>query len=242
MRSSSAILTVVFLGGALAACDDNAPQGSSPSASVAASTTASAPTPKASLAPMDKPKPLELAALMKALSCSGKAGSGPCPVLEKFRECRDGWSPITQSGDGRWLGQGAVVKKGQFVDDFFVMRSRRVGTAEVAPGALGVKIAFEPIPEDESEARSAAAIAFRALDRGDVVKRGNRAMDYVTERDKWSEGYAQQADGHQIYLAAGAGGYLCGDPATQAVHVVRLSETREHPADGIYATLYPVKW
>jgi hypothetical protein len=188
---------------------------------------------------MEKPEPLDLAALKKSLKCSGKTASGPCPVLAKFEKCRDGWSPITQSGDGRWIGHGSVVKKGQFIEDYFMMQSKRVGLADVAPGALGVKVALVEVPDD---LESAAGKAFRALDRGDTVKKGNHAVDHVNERKDWPEAYAQQADRHQVYVAAGSGTFLCGDPETQAVHVVRLAGSQEHQGDGIYATLYPTKW
>lgn len=241
MRLRAALVSLTLICGSLAGCENETP---APAASATTTVTASAPSaaPAASLPPIEKPKPLDLATLQKALGCGGKAGSGPCPVLENFAKCKEGWSPITQSGDGRWLGEGSIVKKGQFIEDFVVVRSRRVGTAEVAPGALGVKVAIDRIPDDEPDARSAAGKAVRALERGDVAKKGNRAIAYVEERTDWSEAYAQNADGNQVFVAAGAGAFMCADPASQALHVVRLSGTREHPADGIYATLYPVKW
>lgn len=239
MRLRVALVSLTLLWFPLAGCENEAPK---PAASASTTATTSAPAAAPSLAPIEKPKPLDLAALQKALGCSGKAGSGPCPVLEHFAKCKEGWSPITQSGDGRWIGEGSIVKKGQFIEDFIVVRGRRVGTAEVAPGALGVKVAIDRIPDDEPEARGAAGPAVRALVRGDVVKKGNRALLYIEERSEWSEAYAQNADGNQVFVATGAGAFMCGDVTSQALHIVRLSGTREHPADGIYATLYPVKW
>ena len=219
-------------------CDSSGPAPTTPSASAA--TSASAPVPKKSAKPVAKPPPLDLEGIKKALKCRG--ADGPCRVLEKFAKCREGWSPITQSGDGRWMGRGWKTKKGGFIEDFVMLRTRRVGLAEVAPGALGVKIGVDVFPEAAPEARSAAGPAIRALERSDVPKKGNRAVTFVSEHDSWSESYAQQADNHQIFVAAGAGAYLCGDPQSQALHVVRLSNKRDHLGDGIYATLYPIKW
>lgn len=224
----------------LAGCDDKT---STTAATATASATAEAPTakPTASLAPVEKPKPLDLATIKKSLRCSGKTASGPCPVLEKFEACRADWSPITQSGDGRWIGHGAIAKKGQFIEEYMIMRARRVGLADVAPGALGVKIAITEVP-NEAAIQNSIGIAFRALDRGDTVKPGNHAVDFVRDKEDWPEAYAQQADGHQVFVATGAGAYLCADPSTQALHVVKLAASSEHPGDGFYATLYPTQW
>ncbi len=224
-------------------CDD--PASTAPSgASQGATSQASAPSakPKPTMEPVKKPSPLNLGALKKSLKCAGKTGSGPCPVLEKFDTCKTGWSPITQSGDGRWLGKGAVVSNGKFIEEFTIMRARRVPLAEVAPGAMGVKIAIIQLPDDRPGLKPAAAKAFGALSRGDVAKVGNHAIEYLKERQDWPEAYAQQADDNQIFVATGAGAYLCASVTSQALFAVRLSGSREHPADGIYATLYPTQW
>jgi hypothetical protein len=233
--------SLIAFGGVLVGCDDASTATGSTSAS--ATTTSSAPSakPKASVAPVTKPDPLDLATIKKSLKCSDKTASGPCPVLAKFEKCKEGWSPITVSGDGRWIGHGAVAKKGQFVEEYMILRARRVGLADVAPGALGVKIGITEPPTDAGM-RASIGQAFRALNRGDTVKLGNHAIEYVHTLNDWPEAYAQQADDHQIFVATGAGAYLCGDPATQALYVVRLSSSSEHPGDGFYATLYPTKW
>lgn len=225
----------------LIACNDPTPAPSAASAKASASSTATA-KPKATLAPVTKPNPLDLAALKKAFNCSGKASSGPCPVLEKFEKCREKWSPITQSGDGRWIGNGSVAKKGKYVEEMYMMRSRRVGLNEVAPGALGVKIALTELPADDANLRTSAGKTWRKLNRGDSPKKGMHAVEFINDHQDWPEAYAQQADAHQIYIAAGAGAYLCGDPTSQALHAVKLSGSQEHPGDGIYVTLYPTKW
>jgi hypothetical protein len=226
----------VFVG-----CDDKSTAEGNPNASGATATSASSAKPKASVAPVSKPQPLDLANINKSLKCAAKTASGPCPVLAKFEKCKEGWSPITVSGDGRWIGHGAIAKGGRFVEDYMIMRARRVGLADVAPGALGVKIAITEPPTDAGM-RSSVGQAFRALNRGDTVKLGNHAIEYLHTLNDWPEAYAQQADDHQIFVATGAGAYLCADPATQALYVVRLSGSSEHPADGFYATLYPTKW
>jgi hypothetical protein len=230
------LVTPLFVLGCDEPVEPAAPSATVPTASASTATPAVSAPP-----PVSKPPPLDLAALKKALRCGGAAGDGPCPVLDSFEKCREKWSPISQSGDGRWFGEGALVNQGAFVNDYFMLRTRRVPLDEVAAGALGVKVALDKLP-DNPEVRSAAGPAWRALARSDIPKKGNRAIQFIDEYDKWSESFAQQADDHQIFVADGAGAYLCADPKTQGLHVVRLSNTREHPADGIYATLYPISW
>lgn len=240
-RAGIPAAALVLIAALVPACDDPTPTPGSSSASATATSTASAKA-KPSAAPLAKPSPLNLEALKKSLKCGGKASSGPCPVLEKFESCRENWSPITQSGDGRWIGNGAVVKKGQFVEEMYMMRSRRVGLAAVAPGALGVKIALTEIPNDDANLRTSAGKTWRKLNRGDTPKVGMHAVEFINDHENWPEAYAQQADAHQIYVAAGAGTYLCGDPSSQALYAVKLAGSQEHPGDGIYVTLYPTKW
>jgi hypothetical protein len=235
-------LAAIFACLALSACGDKPAGSGASSASASAAPAPSASATASAREAVPPPNALDVAGLKKSLRCGGKAAEGPCPILEKFESCKEGWSPITQSGDGRWMGKGHVVKEGKFIDEITLMRSRRVGLADVAPGQLGTKIAIDSLPDDRSADRSASEMAIRALERGDVPKPDNRGVAYVVERSEWSEAFAQQADGHQVYVATGAGAYLCADSATQRLYLVRLAGKQDHPADGLYATLFAVKW
>jgi hypothetical protein len=236
-RPSPFVLGIVCF--ALWGCEEKPAGTGTPSASAApAASSASAPAPQPAVAP---PAALDVEGLKKSLKCSGKASEGPCPILEEFGDCKEGWTPITQSGDGRWVGTGYVVKDSKFTDEITLMRSKRVGVSEVAPGQLGAKVSLVSMPENSPE-ESAVEIAIRALARGDVPKAENRGVAYVLERSEWPDAFVQQADKHQVYVAVGAGAYLCSDKETQRLFVVRLASTQQHPADGLYATLHAVKW
>lgn len=218
-------------------CDDKPmPSSTSPtaSASVAKTTTSSAQP------ALPTPKPLDVKALKKSLKCGDK-GHGPCAVLDQFETCEK-WSAITQSGDGRWMGVGSAVTKGKFIDEITLMRSRRVPTKEVGAGQLGAKISITNIPDTMPAEIKNAEKAVKAYARGDVPKRGNSALRYVEERPEWPEAFTMQADANQIYVAVAGGGFICSSKGGQKLNVVRLAGSREHPADGVYATMYPVKW
>jgi hypothetical protein len=221
----------------LSACDDK-PTPTAGSATATAATSA-APKPSASAKALPPPAALDVAKLKASLKC-GKGGHGPCEVLQEFEDCR-AFDPVTQSGDGRWLGQGSIVKKGAFVDELTLLRSRRVPLSEVGPGQLPAKIASGVIPNDRVAERRHAEAAIRAMRRGDVAKQTNAAMDYIKQRDDWQEAFSMKAADNQVYVAAAGGGYLCAKDK-QRLLFVSLSGDREHPADGVYAEMWPVTW
>ena len=228
----------VLLGFALTltGCDDPKPTPTATSATAAATTTSSA-APKKQL---PKPKPLDVKAMQSALKCGGM-GHGPCEVLEEFSSCEK-WNPVTQSGDGRWLGESSIVKDGKFVSDLVIMRSKRVPLAEVGPGQLPAKIGVVKIDDSLTVEREHAKKAIRAFKRGDVTKRNiNKAITYIKQRKDWPEAFSIESDQNQVYAAVGAGAYFCAKK-DQRLLVVKLSGNREHKADGTYATLYPVQW
>lgn len=222
----------------LGGCDD-APK---PGATTAGGTQASASAPKKKAPPkkaMAAPEPLDVAALIKALKCRPKA-PGPCAVLRAFQQCI-AFNPVTASGDGRWLGRSFITKDGSFVDEFGVLRSRRVGTSEVAPGQLPAKIAFDRIPDDRGAERRHAVKALRAFNRGDIPTRTNQAVRYLKARNDWSEHYAMQAGKNQVYVQTDNGTYLCARN-DQRLLVVQRRGAAATSTDGTYATLWPVSW
>ncbi len=236
MNIKTALPLLVLGATALCGCDDPPkPVPATPSASAATASTTSSAAPS-----LPKPNPLAVDELKKSLEC-GAAGHGPCEILAGFSECTE-WSPVTSSGDGRWLGEGHVVEKGAFVDEYTILRSKRVALSEVGPGQLPAKIGLSKIPDDRGTEHDHARKAINAFKRGDVPKKNiNAAIEYLKERPDWPEAFAMQSDHNQVYVAAGAGMYLC-QQKDQRLLVVSLAGNREHKADGVYATLYPVTW
>ena len=219
---------------ALLGCDDP-PKPPPPAPSATASTTTTSEQPR-----LPKPAALDVEDLKKSLKC-GAAGHGPCEVLGGFSSCIE-WDPVTSSGEGRWLGESYVVEKGAFTDDFTILRTKRVALSDVGPGQLPAKIGIANIPDDLSVERSQAQKAINAFKRGDVAKRNiNKGIEYLKQRSDWPEAFSMRTDGNQVYVAAGAGAYLC-EQSDQRLLVVSLAGNREHKADGVYATLYPVTW
>ena len=227
-----ALLVTAF---GLAGCDDKPKQPAAPP-TTSASATATTTTAQA----LPTPKALDVKALKASLKC-GTGGHGPCGVLDAFTGCIS-WSPVTSGGDGRWLGEGYIVKKGAFLDELTLLRSKRVPLADVGPGQLPAKIGITSVPDDRSTVRAHARKAINAYKRGDVPKKNiNRAITYINERQDWPEAFSMKADGNQVYVAVDAGAHLCA-LKDQRLLVVKLSGNREHKADGVYATLYPVSW
>ncbi|MBM4358618.1 MAG: hypothetical protein FJ096_10980 [Deltaproteobacteria bacterium] len=231
-------LAVVTLALALTGCPDKA---GSPAGATSASATVSPSTapPRGSAEPQPKPEKLDVDALKAALKCTGKA-SGPCAVLEEWKDCQP-FNPVTQSGEGRWMGKGYLVKNGAFIDEYTLLRSKAVPAAQVAPGSLPAKIAIDSIPDERGGEKTNAEKAINAYERGDVPLPTNTAVTYVKERSEWSEAPVQAADGNQLYVATGSRAYLCKG-TKQRVLLIRRSTTRNHPGDGVYAVLWPVSW
>jgi hypothetical protein len=226
----------------LAGCDRGATGAPAPSATAAdtpsASATGTAPPP-ASTPAAPPPAALDVEALKKALKCAATS-PGPCEVLASFADCT-AWEPASQSGDARWLGEAFVARKGAFTTDFAMLRAKRVPASAVAPGQLGARVGFALVPEAEKAAREHAEKAVRAYKRGDVTLPTNAAVRYVKERGEWPELFASRAAASQVHLADDGGAHVCA-LRDQRLLVVRLAAAREHPADGLYAVLWPVSW
>lgn len=237
---------LVLLGAAtIVACKagDEAPQpGSAPSAERAAAPTSASAALVATAAPASRrlPERLDVEALKRAFKCTANSPAGPCEVLAAFAECAP-WDPVTQSGDGRFMGEGYVVKKGAFVEEISLLRTRRAPTSEVAAGELPARIALDRIADDLSGEREHAKKALAAFERGDVPKPNNVAIRYVKERKDWSEAPALAAEHGEIFVAAHGGLHVCAQKG-QRLAVVERASQREHEGDGLYAILHPVSW
>jgi hypothetical protein len=236
------LVSSLALGAALPGCTQGqAQQQASPSASIAPSPSASSARAPASAMPdLATPEPLDVATLQKTLKCSPKSEGGPCRVLNDFKGCQP-QKLVTPSGDGRWMGYGYVVRAGAFTDEFTLLRSHAVPSADVGKTQIAAKIGLGRIPDDEEVARRQAEKAVAALARNDVPKVGNAAIAYIKELKEWSEAYAVTAQDNQIYVAASDGYYLCAVSAQRLLLVQRVTAPKS-PGDGLYAELYPVSW
>ena len=223
-------------------CDD-APAKPSTSGSRSAGSTRTRPTASASttstgVSETPPPDGLDAAKLADELKCHGK--SEPCAILDEFKACKD-WNPQTPGGDGRWLGRSWVMKDGAYVPGYVVLRSRRVAQSEVAPGQLGAKIGIVPVPSDIPNGTDQARKAVDALARGDVPMAATDVMTWVKDTTDWPEAFATAATRNQVYVVIEGGAYVCEREGKRLILYKRSAE-REHPADGIYAELWPVSW
>lgn len=205
--------------------------------------TKSAPSASAKQGAKTKPKPklrpaaINIAQLKSQLKCSG-GGHGPCSVLDEMKNCE----PIAlRSADMRWLGKAEIVEKGAFLTEVSLMRVKRVGTAAVEPGQLPMKVAIEKLPDDRGSEKTHALKAIREFKRGDVTKPTNQAVRYVKNKTDWQESFAMQAENNQAYVTVAAGAYLCLKKDRRMV-VVKHAGRQSHPADGLYAVMWPVSW
>ncbi len=210
-----------------------------PSAAASARTAASAMPPPVAL---PKAEPLDVAKLQKALRCTkaSRAFDGPCGVLAAFKNC-EALPALTQAGESRYLGEGYVVNKGAFVNQFTLLKRWRVPTNKVAAGQIPNKFAIGSIPDTRSDAIRHAKKAISKWKRGDVTKRMNAAVRYVKERNDWVESNVTQAKEGQLYVSSSAPAYLC-PLKNQRVLLVQQASTTDKPGDGVYATLWPVSW
>ncbi len=206
---------------------------SSPALGAVAATTAAA-------APRRLPERRGVHALKRACKCTANSPAGPCEVLAAFAECAP-WDPVTQSGDGRFMGEGYQVKKGAFVEEISLMRTRRAPTTELAAGELPARLAFDRVADDRAGEREHAKKAIAAFERGDVPKPNNTAIRYVKERTDWREAPALAAEHGEIFVAAKGGLHVCAQKG-QRLAVIERASQREHEGDGVYAILHPVSW
>ena len=241
MLARLSLVSALALGAALLGCSkDEAQPGAAASATAAGSGAPSA-RPAATAAPdLPTPDPLDVPSLQKTLKCSPKSEGGPCRVLNDFKACQTA-RIVTPSGDGRWLGNGYVVRSGAFTEELTLLRSRSVPSGEVGKTQIAAKVGLGRIPEEEEVARRQAEKAVSALARGDVPKVNNAGVAYIKELKEWSEAYAVTAQDNQIYVAASDGYYLCAVNAQRLLLVQRVTAPKS-AGDGLYADLYPVSW
>jgi hypothetical protein len=232
-------LVLFSLALAATACDDQANRAAS---TTTASTTVAAKAAKtATAAPLPKPEPLDVALLKKRLRCAANSTGGPCRVINDFESCEPN-KMVTPGGEGLWIGRGYQVKGSDFVEEYVLLRSRRVPMTEVGNGQIGAKIALAKLPEDETAAYRQARKAVNKLGRDDTPKSNNAAIAYLKRKKDWSESYAMEADKNQVHVVSGAGIYLCQRHEHQRLLLVERSSSGSSAADGLYAELFPATW
>lgn len=221
----------------LVACDDKPAPAAAPSAT--ASDTGSKPTPKPTAKP-PPPEALKVEELKKNLGCVADAKEGPCGVLAAFADCVP-WAGQTDGGDGRWVGIGYDRHEGKTTEEVTLVRALRVPLDQVGPGQIGAKLTVTSIPNDEPLLIQEGKKAAKALFRGDIPQPQNPAMKYINSRKDWAESFAYEAKENQVFAQEGGGTYFC-NLKDQRLLVVKLSNARGKPGDGVYAQVRPTKW
>jgi len=232
--------TVLALGAALAlvACDDDKPAPPTiPTATASDTGRKSAPKPTAKPPP---PEALKVDELKKSLGCVADAKEGPCAVLAAFTDCVP-WAGQTDGGDGRWVGVGYDRHEGKTTEEVTLVRALRVPLDQVGPGQVGAKLTVSSIPSDKPVLIREGKRAIKALFRGDVPLPQNPAMAYINSRKDWAESFAYEAEDNQVFAQEGGGTYFC-NLKDQRLLVVKLSNARGKPGDGVYAQVRPTKW
>ncbi len=219
-----------------ASCDKKSPPPTASSAAPSAAAVSAKPTAEA--AP-PTPAALKGAELQKSLKCAAKRTTEPCQVLADFKYCEP--FKIPPSGDGRWIGNGYLVKDGAFTEEVTLLRARRVPLKKVAKGQLPIKLGVARLPSEEVAAQRHAKKAIGKLSRHDVVKDNNEAVRYLNKLNTWHESSTVEAEHNQVYGLADGGVYLCA-LKDQRLLLVKRAKTPKHPADGLYAVLWPVTW
>lgn len=229
---------LLWLGTVTAGCQDEPSQRQT--TTLATGTAVAKTTAPATADPLPKPEPLDVDLLKKRLRCAAGSTGGPCRVLNDFESCQP-HKLITPGGEGRWIGRGYTVDGTDFVEDYVLLRSRRVPLAEVGRGQIGAKVAVAKLPEGETAAYRQARKAVNKLARDDTPKSNNAAIVLLKRKKDWSESYAMEAKKNHVFLV-GAGSYLCQLKDHQRLLLIERSSSRDHAADGLYAELYPATW
>jgi hypothetical protein len=222
---------LVFLAGTVGC--DKATSPTSQSATATSATTAAATTTVAAPA---KPPPddLDLAPIDKALACGGKTATGPCRVLDGFKNGKE-WSGRAPSGEGRYVGHGYVVAGGKITEEIAIVRTRVIPVDQAPAGQLAVKLAFEKMPDEPAPRRDAAEKAIRAFQRHDVHAKGNTAVSYVNELKDFREVNAMQTKSRRVVALTDELTYIA-EASAQSLAILRVK------ANGDYAEVWPTSW
>lgn len=225
-------LALLIAIGSIVACGDKAETKATPTATVTAAATVTA------VAAPAKPPPdeLDVAPLDKALACGGKTSSGPCRVVDGFKNGKS-WSGQAPSGDARYIGHGYTVSGGKITEEVTIIRARTVPTGDVAAGQLAVKIAFEKMPDEPAPRKDAAEKAIRAFQRHDVPTKGNSAVAFVNELKDFRELNAMHTGQKRVVTLGDELSYIA-EGGGQALYVVRAKSN----GDGFYAEVWPTSW
>jgi hypothetical protein len=225
----------------LQACDtkESPARPAAPAATSAAQATA--PPPVAALPPpvaQQASADIDVAALQKQLGCSTSAGKQACRILAEFAEARR-FTGDTPSGDGKWFGNAYTIEKKAEKNELMIFCAKRVGTAQIGPSDLPIRVGFGTLPEDK---RAHGQRLAAALSRSDVVGKNNQALPFVKNFTPTGDRGVVPTSGASVRLIADETVYV-REAAGQKVLLVRPSTRGSAaPGDGTYAELWLATW
>jgi hypothetical protein len=221
----------------LQACENKA-QPVPPAASVAPVAAPPAPAPVAQ-PPQPASPDVDVAALQKQLGCSATAvAKESCRILAEFAEGRR-FTGETPSGEGRWFGNAYTVEKKKETTDLLILAAKRVGTSQIGPNDLPIRVALGTIPDEK---RGHGQKLASALSRADVVGKTNQALPYVKSFAGASDRGVVATSGASVRLISDEVVYV-RQVAGQKIIVLRpKSAAPAAPGDGTYAELWLAAW
>jgi hypothetical protein len=212
----------------------------------AASAVAPAPPPSVAVAPASPAQPpsadIDVATLQKHLSCQTTGtGKQACRILAEFAEARR-FSGDTPSGEGKWFGFAYTVEKKAEKTDLMIFAAKKVGTAQIGPNDLPIRVGFGTMPEDKKAHGQKLAAA---LSRSDVVGKNNQAQPFVKSFVPTGDRGVVPTTGASVRLISDEVVYVREGPNHKILVVrPRISEPGAPgaPGEGTYAELWLASW
>jgi hypothetical protein len=208
---------------------------------VSAAPAAAAPAPAAPLTdqtPQPASPDIDLAPLQKQLGCGATgAGKQACRILAEFAEARR-FTGETPSGEGKWFGNAYTVEKKAEKTELMIFAAKRVGTGQIGPNDLPIRVGTGTLPEDK---RAHGQKLASALSRADVVGRTNQALPYVKSFTPAGDRGVVATSGASVRLISDETVYV-RQGSGQKVLLVRPRTGGGAPGDGTYAELWLAAW
>jgi hypothetical protein len=221
---------------ALQGCDKKEPA-AAPAAS--ASPSAAPPVPVATTPSVQPPAPdIDLDALQKQLGCPKSTAKEACRILDEFAQAAR-FTGATPSGDGKWFGRAYAVQNKREKAELMILAAKRVGTAEVGPGDLPIRVGTGTLPEDK---RAHGEKLASALSRADVVGRANQALPYVKSFTPTGDRGVVPTSGASVRLISDENVYIREAAGQKVLMLHPSSGASAAPGDGTYAELWLAAW
>lgn len=241
MQRFPLLLAVTALG--MTACHraDPAPAASaSASAAVTEASAGAAPV----RAPQPPPADLNAEDLARDLGCATTTGKGStkgkaaCRILSEFATASR-WDAKMPSGEGRWIGQAFVVRKGVETREILLLRARRVPTAHVGPTDLPLLVGTGELPADRV---AHADKLIRALSEGGSGKKTNLARSYLETFSPTEELGALATQGDSVQLISAEDTFIRRASVKKLVYVKVSGGLQAERGDGVYAEVWSAFW